>query len=614
MKMFLRVLIVALTTATLSRGMAEQVEANDKPQEKPQKDAFYVVRLTKLDKSVSCRVLNKDELAELQKKLKNEAMVLPKAYKDVSAEWSKPDASGKKGPHFPLTGVPPSGTMKIVGQFNDSAKADSVMEEESKRCKEAQARIDEAAKSRKSKLPEARRQKLDEKEKEEALALNKLQRKLDELTWQPGSAPDPAWYPRTLDEIKGVLTTLAVPGNSTNIQELYLQRLKSYRFICGVPYEDLKWKKDLEECVRLGVEAFVMNNEASHGPKKPAQMSEEDFAKARHGACGNLFGGLTHPRACVDGWMYDSAFGSFNAVGHRRWCLNPAMVGTAFASKGPYALMQFDADRKSIPDWDYVAFPARGYMPMELNYMGGATAWSCSLNMAKYEAPNKDLVKVTVQPVNEKLIPAGEPWPLDCLTIECQGFGSGPAVVFRPEGGFSDKGFKMKHNTRCRVTIDGLQTRSPQQPARIQYLVHFVDLNTVPDSPEGRRIVAAALRKQLDEINTVTNRVDKWESLTTFVAGELPGSVDASLAKECHDGITELLKDPAVRKEHEAALKYQAVVDMEQKAANSKTKNKKKNNLAAVASAYRDISNQFKDTRAGRKAAADYERLKKLGS
>ncbi|MCY3017580.1 MAG: hypothetical protein NTW87_00915 [Planctomycetota bacterium] len=422
--------------------------------------------------------------------------------------------------------------------------------------------------------------------------------------------PDPALYPRTLSEIKGMLAALTPPRNHwEHVQESFLTRLKAQRYICGIPYENLKWSNQLEECVRLGVEAFCMNNEASHGPKKPAQMSDEDFKKAQHGAGGNIFAGLTDPVACVDGWMYDSAFGEFNAVGHRRWCIHPGMIEAAFATKGPFALMQFNCSGPAR-DWDYVAFPARGYMPMELNYMGAATAWSCSLNMGKYQCPQKDLVKVTVQPLNEKLEGLGEPYPLDCLTVECQGFGSGPAIVFRPVGGFTSDGFKMKHDARCRVTITGLQDKS-NKPAQIQYVVHFVDLKKVSDSPESRRIVSDHLRKRLDAIQAGSDKVEKWEALTAFSSGEMLTSADPSLAKEAQEGIAQLLKDPVVRKEYEAALKHDAVTEMEQKAGKQKNKNRKREELIAVAAAYRDVATFSKGTRAGKKSAADFERLSK---
>jgi hypothetical protein len=412
------------------------------------------------------------------------------------------------------------------------------------------------------------------------------------------------WYPKSLEEIKGVLTTLALPSGHGSVQDRYLQRLKMYRYICDLPYEDLVWSEELEEYAHQAVVAFTMNNEASHGPKKPPQMSDEDYRKAQRGAGGNLFAGLTEPAACVDGWIYDSQYGPFNALGHRRWCLNPSMVQTAFATKAQFAVMQFDGSRRVVPDWDYVAFPARGYMPIELNYMGGATAWSVSLNMSKYETPNVDLVQVTIQPVNEKMVNIGEPLPLDCFTIENQGFGSGTAIIFRPEA-FTSNAFKMKPDTRYRVTINGLRTREQKnQPAKIEYLVHFIDLQKVSHSADSQRIVTATLRKQLSAIESLTNTVDQWEALNTFLSGDMIRAADPSLTKDVVNELAKLDKDPVVQKEQEAERKYQVITGWEKKAAGNKPK------TFAAANTYWEFSQAFKGTRASRKAAVDFERLK----
>jgi len=72
-----------------------------------------------------------------------------------------------------------------------------------------------------------------------------------------------------------------------------------------------------------------------------------------------------------------------------------------------------------------------------------------------------------------------------------------------------------------------------------------------------------------------------------FAAGDLLSSADASLAKEAQDGIALLLKDAVVRKEYEAAARRDAVVEMEQKVRKLRSANRKKEELAVVAVAYR---------------------------
>jgi hypothetical protein len=122
---------------------------------------------------------------------------------------------------------------------------------------------------------------------------------------------------------------------------------------------------------------------------------------------------------------------------------------------------------------------------------------------------------------------------------------------------------------------------------------------------ERQRVITAALRKQLDVLNAIADKTDRWESMTAFLAGEQLGIADPALAKEARDGVAELLKDPAIRKEQDAAQRYLMIADLERKSGRSKNKR------SEVAAAYRDLATYFKDTRAGRKAGADFERLNK---
>jgi hypothetical protein len=273
------------------------------------------------------------------------------------------------------------------------------------------------------------------------------------------------------------------------------------------------------------------------------------------------------------------------------------MLKSAFGTVGKYAAMYaFDGANKKVPEWDYVDYPARGYMPIDL--FGGRHAWSVSPNMSKYARPSKDDIKASIQPVDEKLANLGNALPLDYFNVENGGFGSGPAIIFRPEA------FSVKADTRYKVEITGLKTKDGK-PAELKYMVHFVDMRKAPDSADGKRIVITFLRKRFDAIQALTDPVEKLFSLTAFSEEDLVRAVDATLAKEAKDGISLLVKDPALRKEQEAEKKYLIVTDMEKKAGTNKK------TLVTVAITYRDFATFFKGTRAGLKANGDFERMKK---
>jgi len=198
-----------------------------------------------------------------------------------------------------------------------------------------------------------------------------------------GGAEDPKLYPKSLGEIKAMTQVLAGKKNGS-VQNEYMSRLRQYRYLCGVAFETLSWDA---KCVELAEHASSINaklNQMTHAPARPPGMSDADYELGRKGAGeSNLFTGLTQAGPCVDGWMDDSDEKNIDRVGHRRWCLNPTMGKTGFGATGNYAAMYaWDSSNKDIPNWDYVAYPARGYMP--ISFFGAKHAWSVSPNKAVY--------------------------------------------------------------------------------------------------------------------------------------------------------------------------------------------------------------------------------------
>src|SRR4029077_3394910 len=97
----------------------------------------------------------------------------------------------------------------------------------------------------------------------------------------------------------------------------------------------------------------------------------------------NLGMGLLTLADAVDAWMFDSDAGSIERLGHRRWCLNPAMQKTGFGRSGAFTVMySFDQSRAKVPEFHFICYPAHGYMPLE--FFSPRTAWSITLNPLKY--------------------------------------------------------------------------------------------------------------------------------------------------------------------------------------------------------------------------------------
>jgi len=412
----------------------------------------------------------------------------------------------------------------------------------------------------------------------------------------PGD-PDPALYPRKLTEIKAMLDVLAPDGpGPRDLQHVYLQRLRQHRYVCGVPFDDIQGDARYEVLARHA--ALICNRlgKLTHNPERPGGMTEEAYALGKEGAAtSNLFAGLTQPVECVDGWMNDSDPSNIAVVGHRRWCLNPRMLKSAFGADGNYAAMHaHDGSRKQVPDWDIVAYPARGWMPAEL--FGPRHAWSVSLNPDQYAPPAKAEVKAEIRPAGEKGTPDGAPLRLDYFNVDNGGFGTGAAVIFRPEG------TSFKTNQRYAVEITGLKTKDGQ-PAPLRYVVHFVNVRGAPDGPEARGIYTTYLQRRFETAQGLSDRVDRLESLLRLSEDRFLPQADPSVGAAVRSAMTELLKDPAVRREQEASSKYRLVSDLEARAGQSRNK------LTQAALGYRDLAQAYKETRAGQRAAEDFKRL-----
>lgn len=210
-----------------------------------------------------------------------------------------------------------------------------------------------------------------------------------------------------------------------------LRRLQAYRFLCRVPHEGMTLVPDWNNLCDAAAEACRRNRKLSHSPPMPEGMDPARYEMARTGAGrSNLAtGGMVRS---VDSYMDDSDPSNIDRIGHRRWCLNPAMRKTAFGADGEYSAMwSMDASGSAPKGLDTVLYPPAGWVPVAM--FGARRAWS----IAPVRGSGlKDIAvtKVTVRHLDADWLPAGEPLALDHLAIAGGGYGTGQCLVFRPVG------------------------------------------------------------------------------------------------------------------------------------------------------------------------------------
>lgn len=256
--------------------------------------------------------------------------------------------------------------------------------------------------------------------------------------------------------------------------------LMGYRFLCGVPYEDLKLDRTYIAYNVVACELLNTIGKMTHEPSNPGwpQPQYELGLKATNSS--NLYtwsrpGSSAPPSmtAGVASWMDDSDEGNIQRLGHRRWCLNPKMQKVGIASSGKFCTMWvFDQSRPDVPDFDFVAFPSAGLTPT--NVLEKHLAWHVSVNPKKYKPPQKDKIKVRVRPAQidvarGELTRSERPLAIDYFNVDVAGFGIPNAIIFRPDS------FRVTAGSAYWVEITGL-VDSKDKPTSIEYLAAFFAL------------------------------------------------------------------------------------------------------------------------------------------
>ena len=148
-------------------------------------DKYFVVKITNFAKQSEYKVLNEEELKNLQKEIADETRLWSKVITAAQKEWQSNEQY--KGKSFP-TGAIDKRTVKVIGQpYTDQSKAEdkisSIEEQEQEKAeKEAEREKEKAAKlGTKAKDKEKDKGKDAERENMYAMARAMFEQKLNEL-------------------------------------------------------------------------------------------------------------------------------------------------------------------------------------------------------------------------------------------------------------------------------------------------------------------------------------------------------------------------------------------------------------------------------------------------
>lgn len=279
-------------------------------------------------------------------------------------------------------------------------------------------------------------------------------------------------FPRSAQELRetlaGILgqgSDVPEPGTEADPQAgnraAGLRRLRAYRDLCGLPQANMELVPRWNNLCDAAAEACDMNGGLSHTPPKPPGMDKKRYSEAKLGAiASNLAGGGI--LGSIDQYMDDSDPSNIDRVGHRRWCLNPAMKKTAFGSAKSYSAMwATDSSGTTAKGLKAVLYPPAGWIPTD--FFGPNHAWSISV--LRGGVPAEDDLDVKIFALDEHWVRSGDPLELNWKSVSDTSTGAGPTLIFRPVGLRAQVGSQYL----AEISFDGGKT------VEYSYVVAFCD-------------------------------------------------------------------------------------------------------------------------------------------
>jgi antitoxin component YwqK of YwqJK toxin-antitoxin module len=252
-----------------------------------------------------------------------------------------------------------------------------------------------------------------------------------------GLEPFPVAKDALVTELQGIFA-LEVPDPPQGVDDplwprriACLRILQAYRALCRVPWQEMSLKPEWNELCDAGAELCRVIGHLDHTPPQPAGMDDEAYRRGYEGTShSNLHRG-GRMETSVDGYMDDSDPSNIDRVGHRRWCLNPAMGQTGFGeAPGFSAMWSMDGSGGSARGLDAVMYPPPGWVPAD--FFDGHIAWSIA--PLKGGSPKLDGLEIDIRSLDEDWVPGDMPLELDHVGLAPGGFGTGACLIFRPVG------------------------------------------------------------------------------------------------------------------------------------------------------------------------------------
>jgi hypothetical protein len=290
-----------------------------------------------------------------------------------------------------------------------------------------------------------------------------------------------AWaelYPKNVQKPKYIDEPVAAapykPGKvAPESLEEALKLAKLYRYLSGVPWQQLALDPASCEKCQYGTVLLQKLGKLSHTPEKPDDM-DDAFFKLAYAGCSqsNLHQGQANIPSAVRGFMDDSDESNIAQIGHRRWVLKPGLRKVGCGVAGGFCAMHVFDGSGPMPEFNYAAFPGDGYYPEQL--VEAHYGWSLHLASQKVKVSPLPDLKVSITPLDEHFQPGEETTAtmVNLIADTNQGWN---VLVFKPN-------LKKIEPGRYWVNVTGLKSMR-NEPTPFGYIVDLIDPAPKPENP-----------------------------------------------------------------------------------------------------------------------------------
>jgi hypothetical protein len=283
----------------------------------------------------------------------------------------------------------------------------------------------------------------------------------------------------------------AAPADLDTLRDQALRRMRAYRYVCEVPWEDLVAGEAESRSAQYASFIVARLGKIMHEPTNPGLPDDVYRIAARAASecnqCGPASASGSNGATPVDGYMDDSDPTNIARLGHRRSLLSLEIrtTGFGFSDSGDQrfsAMSKTDSGRAQPPDIPFVVYPARGWTPSDM--FSSHHAWSVGIDPVAAQRIDAANITARVRRLSADFVPSDEDLPIELMPFDKSSRKGGrPTLIFRPTG------IEVSDGAAYLAEISAVDPKTRKPVVLLRWVAGFYDEKPAADGPAaGPRI------------------------------------------------------------------------------------------------------------------------------